>query len=296
MTVFTIALIFIMILLFSWQSLFSRIQANNYPGSEADAPIAFSVWYGLLIAVLTFLGSGLKFQPTLPTVILGVLNALIVLGYNICLLGASSRGNYSITIIFMIFGGILIPLFISVLFKGDVISPLQWAAILLMLVSFFLMNKPEKGAEKNKKGFLLLCVLLFVFNGVYGSVMSWQQDLLQNKESREMVMTTYFMLSLFSFLFLLLKSRGRLSLLKQTKKSALFLILAGLVGTGAQNLMLYLVGAGGVKEGILYTLDNGGAMLFSVLYSVVLFKEKLTKLQIFSLILALVALLSLCAV
>ena len=37
MTVFTIALIFIMILLFSWQSLFSRIQANNYPGSEADA-------------------------------------------------------------------------------------------------------------------------------------------------------------------------------------------------------------------------------------------------------------------
>ena len=142
----------------------------------------------LLIAVLTFLGSGLKFQPTLPTVILGVLNALIVLGYNICLLGASSRGNYSITIIFMIFGGILIPLFISVLFKGDVISTLQWAAILLMLVSFFLMNKP---------GFLLLCVLLFVFNGVYGSVMSWQQDLLQNKESREMVMTTYFMLSLF---------------------------------------------------------------------------------------------------
>ena len=119
---------------------------------------------------------------------------------------------------------------------------------------------------------------------------------MQNKESREMVMTTYFMLSLFSFLFLLLKSRGRLSLLKQTKKSALFLILAGLVGTGAQNLMLYLVGAGGVKEGILYTLDNGGAMLFSVLYSVVLFKEKLTKLQIFSLILALVALLSLCAV
>ncbi len=93
MTVFTIALIFIMILLFSWQSLFSRIQANNYPGSEADAPIAFSVWYGLLIAVLTFLGSGLKFQPTLPTVILGVLNAMIVLGYNICLLGATSRGN-----------------------------------------------------------------------------------------------------------------------------------------------------------------------------------------------------------
>ncbi|MBQ2968211.1 MAG: hypothetical protein IJE10_08855 [Clostridia bacterium] len=294
MSITTLSLILLMIVLFSWQSLFSRLQATAYPGNENDAPIVFSVFYGLIITFITFISAGFIFEPSKATVLLGVLNALIVLGYNICLLGASDRGNYSITIIFMIFGGILIPLFIS-LFKGDTLNAVQWISILVMLLSFILMNLPQKGAtkQKSKKGFLLLCVLLFLFNGFYGAIMAWQQEFTNQTEQNEMIIVTYFCLALFSFLFMLFKNRGQLQSFKQTKKSVLFLIIASSVGTFAQKLMLYLVGPGGVQEGILYTFDNGGAMILSIVYSFCIFKERLTKIQIFSLLMALAALIAL---
>lgn len=294
-----IFLIFVMVVLFSLQSLFSRMQATAYPGDSTLSSIVFTFWFGIFIALFTCFLKQFSFSLSLETIWLGILNAAIVMGYYICLIGASDRGAYSTTTIFMIFGGILIPLLVSVLFMEEKIRGVQWAAIFAMLISFYILNKePQQSETKQtqKRGFFIFCVFLFLFNGIYGVIMDVQQKITGNQENAEMVIVTYIALAIFSFVFLFLRSRctvrGTVQVLRQSRRSFLFVVLAAMAGTAAQNLLLYLLGH--VPAGILYTFDNGGVMLISMLFSMLFFKERPNKLCIFAIFLAFLALIILC--
>ena len=56
------------------------------------------------------------------------------------------------------------------------------------------------------------------------------------------------------------------------RKPAVYLLLCCVSATAAAHLMLYLLTL--VEAPVLYTIDNGGVLVLSVLYSCILFHEK----------------------
>ena len=75
------------------------------------------------------------------------------------------------------------------------------------------------------------------------------------------------------------------------KRICLFLLLCCVCATMAAHLMLYVLKL--VNASVLYTIDNGGVLVLSVLYSCILFKEKLSLAQGIGIALSMVSIIAL---
>ncbi|MBQ5770466.1 MAG: hypothetical protein IIW08_04740, partial [Clostridia bacterium] len=114
----SVLLIALVIVLYSFQTLFCRLYNNAYPGREDVSPFVYCVYYGVFVSIATFLFGGCAFSPSWETVLFGLLNAFALLLYNITLIKATATGSYAIANLSLLSGGILIPLAESVLIFG----------------------------------------------------------------------------------------------------------------------------------------------------------------------------------
>lgn len=271
-------LILFLIVLYTMQSLFCRFFSMNYPGKEENTSFVFSVTTGIAVTILTFAYNGFTFQASWITLLLGLLNAVALFGYNLGLIKATEIGSYSITMISILFGGILIPLFFSVIVYQDTLNVMQLIAIAMMLVSFVFLNWDGLfGNEKKPLSakFLLLCALLFLCNGAYGQLISTQQIMTNDTQREEMIMITYFFMAILALIVLMLKlKKGTVKAFKQNRKSGIFLACCCLIIFSALNLLVYILSL--VNTAVLYTMDNGGVLLLSLVCSCIFFKEKFT--------------------
>lgn len=284
-------LIVFIILLYTMQSLFCRFYSMHAPGDARCTPFVFSVCTGAAVTLLTFCVNGLTYAPSPATLGLGILNAAILLGYNLSLIGATGCGSYSIAMISVMFGGILIPLFCSVLFYHESLNAGQLIAIAIMLVAFVFLNsdglpdRSKKEKEKISGKFVFYCVLVFLCNGAYGQLLSTQQIVMASTQRSEMIMTTYFFAALFALLTLLvLRGKATFECFRQSRKSLLWLILCCVVIFGALNLVMIMLNY--INPAVFYTIDNGGVLMMSVLCSCIFFKERFTLQKIIGVALA----------
>ena len=132
-------LIFVMILMYTAQSLFCKLYSSKYPGEQSVSSSVFSIVIGITIALSGFVVSKFQFAPDLWTWIFGLLNAVVIIGYNLCMVGAAVKGPYSVQMVCMLSGGILVPSFIA-LFMGDRLSWVQWIAVAVILASLALVT------------------------------------------------------------------------------------------------------------------------------------------------------------
>lgn len=290
-------LIALIIALYSFQTLFCRLYNNHFPGRKDSGPVVFSVLYGVLVTVITLAISGFHYAPSRTTLLLGLGNALVLLGYNISLINATGCGSYAVANFCQLSGGILVPLIQSVLFYGHSFTLRQYGGILVMLMAFLALNiegmrgKTGRG-EKREGRFALFCALLFLFNGLYGALIVAQQTALDGAERTEMIVTTFMGTAILA-LIVLMRLRGRQTAreFRQNGKSTLFLGLCCLSAASALNLLMYIMKF--VNAAILYTLENGGVLLLSTLYAVTLFKEKFSPVKAVGVGLAVVSLIML---
>ncbi|MBQ9784683.1 MAG: hypothetical protein IJW29_04200 [Clostridia bacterium] len=287
MDLISIALIAGLVVIYTLQSLLTRYYSASYPGREELASPAFTVVSGLIVTCVTFAFAGFRFEASLITVVLGVVNALTIVLYNTALIKASATGPYSITMVFMIAGGIIIPA-VATTFFGDDLSIVKILSIAVVLASVYMVARKSNESYTNKKSFFLSCLFLAIGNGAYGTILDVQQRLTRGNaevspEKEELIMITYFVGVLISLATLIVREKkGAFKALAQTKKSALFLVGASLVVASAINLMVfalaYMQNHGGTT--ILYTFDNSLVFLLSVAFSCIFMKEKLSKLNV----------------
>ncbi|MBQ7335400.1 MAG: hypothetical protein IJW92_02870 [Clostridia bacterium] len=277
-------LIAFLIVIYTMQSLLTRYYSTYYPGRADMASPVFTVVSGLVVFVVSMAFAGFRFEASPITLILALINALALVLYNTTLIKASSTGPYSITMVFMIAGGIIIPA-VAAAFFGDDISPVKIISILVVLISVYMISRKAGEVYQNKKTFFLSCIGLAVGNGIYGMLLDIQQRLTLpagmevTPEKEEMVALTYLCAALISAVLLIAKEKKEfLGAMKQNKKSLFFLIAASLVVAFAINLMVYILAL--VDTTILYTLDNSCVFLLSVIFSCIYFKEKLSRLNI----------------
>ena len=271
-------LIAILIIISTLQSLFCRIYSGCYPGEEHMASPVFSTVSGFIVALAALAVSGFSFTPAWQTILLGAANAAVVTAYNTCMVRASQTGPYSVQMTFMLSGGILVPAVVSLAF-GDHFSPVKWGAIALIVLSIWLVSRKKGEGKITNRAFLPLCFGLFLANGAYGALFDVQQRLTGEGEKEAMVAVTYAAMAVVSLAVSGVRRRGRLpGDFRQTKKSLLFLILSSLVVAVAINLMVFILPL--VDTTLLYTFDNAGVLLLSVLASCVWFREKLSAVNV----------------
>lgn len=285
-----IFLVILMVLLYSFQSLFTRLYSASYAGADkSEATAVFSVCYGLFIAFTSLAANGFSFAPSWQTWLFGLANAGVLFLYNNAMIEAGNRGSYAFLMIFCMFGGILVPTAVGTLFLDERLTGLQIFAIVLMLVSLVVMNLKGISFKGNSGAYYVWCILLFASNGLYGTVMNLQAVAMKGEERAEMLTILFALSAVAAVVVELAKKRGRKLAegFKMGKRAALSLLVCGGSATGAVNLLMYLLPQ--MKSSILYTIDNGGGLVLSILYSLILFHEHPRKDQIVGMIMAVVS-------
>ena len=281
-------LLILVTVIFTLQSLFAKMYSDHHTGQSCFSSPVFSVIYGFFCAIATVAMNGFVYQPSVETLLLGLVNGVVVFFYNFSLIESSRRGPYSFLMICNLFGGLLVPMFVSLVFYDQKLSVFQWIGVGVMLVAFVLLNLKGENQEKPKRFFYFWSILLGVVNGLYGSILNVQSELFSGGERSEMVTTTFFSLGVLSLGYLALISRKQFfSAFKVGKKSLLFALGACASATAAANLLLYLLSQ--MNPTVIYVTDLGGVLALSVLASVILFKDRMNRFQIVGTVLCLFA-------
>ena len=304
----TALLVALMVLLYSFQSLFCRLFSESYQQKDAGiVSTVFSISYGVFAGVATMFVAGFQFSFSAITLICGLGNALMLLIYNTAMIQASRQGSYSFQMLCMLYGAIILPMIHEALFMGKTLQPLQLAAIGIMLVSLVLMNLQGLSLKGNSKGFLFWCLMLFLSNGFYSILMNVQQaerTALQAEavaqslpipgmERNEMIILTFLGMAVMYTIYQLIKDPKALKEgFKIPKKPLLYLLVCCLSATVAVHLVLLVLPRLN-NATVLFTIDNGSGVVLAALYSLIFFKEKISEVQWAGISLAMVSIIML---
>lgn len=274
--------IFILILLYTGQSFFCRLYTNKYPGDpDATTPV-FSVVSGAITALAALIFAAcVGFHWNWQIIAMGLVNCLILAVYNFCMVKASERGPYSIQMTMMLSGGIIIPALFSYVYGGG-LKPLGWLFVAIIALSILLVSK-KKGESLFSGGlqFWIFVILLFVFNGLYGAIMAHQSVYRVTADSKnELIICTFGFSALINTILGFYQRKSKfISDFRQSKPSLISLLLSSAFTASAVILLTILINSG-MSTDILFTFDNAGVLLFSVLFSFIVFKEKLSWLNL----------------
>ena len=283
-----IALLLILALIYTFQSLFAKLFSNQYTGEARFSSPVFSVIYGLFIGLLTLAMNGFSYEPSLWTFLFGLGNAVVLFLYNLALIEGSRRGPYSFLIICALSGAILVPMAFFGILGTEWITLIRGVGVLVMLVAFVLLNL-KKESQKAKKSFYLWILLLFFVNGFYSVFLSLQARTMGGAERSEMLTTTFLFSGIISAVYLLCSSRKKFfSTFRMKPKAWIFALCSCIAATGAANLVLYMYSTD-LTDTVINATHQGGILVFSVLVSMILFKEKMNWKQIVGSLIAVLA-------
>ena len=277
-------LILTMILLYTMQSFLCKSYADRYPGDSGMSSPVFTVVSGAMTAFISLCFMGFDFHAGHVTVILGILNALALYGYNYYLVTASAAGPYTVLMVFAIVGITIVPTLSAWIGFGQEISILKWVGVALLILGVYLTGKRQKnGGEAytrvDYKRFIPLCIGLALCNGVYAALTDAQQRVTGVSEREEMVCITYATAFVLSLVTVLVRSRGSVRPFKQTRVSLLFLLLSSLsVGLAIHLMVIIIPLLNDITA--LHVLNNSGILIFSAVLSFLFFGERPTRTNI----------------
>ena len=277
-------LILVIVVLYSGQPLFCKMFTDRYPGDSNLSTSVFCIFESIAIPIVTLAWCGFRFEISSLTFLYGLLNMVALLGYNVTLIKAGQLGSYAFLNVMMLFGGISIPLVYSLMVLGESLSLLQIIAIILMFVVLVLMNVEEIQLKGTPLKYYLYCILLFCFNGMYGTLLK-MQSVYNDDQSKEMIIVTFGMMGVVMAVWLAAKEKkNALAAFRLNGKCIPPLLLCLLCASLAINVLVLVIPL--VNVSVLYTVENGGVLLLSAIFSVIFFKEKLSPLKITGIVLA----------
>ena len=275
MTISSFFIMVIMVLFCTLQSLLCRKYSDHYTGDPDLASPVFTIFSGLIVAIVSFLlcAGGIHISPL--TLVLGIVNGLALVFYNTCIIKASQTGPYSILMFFSISGAIVIPLLVAAVAFGELLSLTKIICILIILTSVYLISKKDEEQRIRKSSFWISCSGLALANGCYGTLLDCQQRLTGVAEKEEMVGLTYACAILLSTVLLFTKAKKKaLPAMKLNKKALLYLLGSSISIATATHMLVGLIDQ--IDLSILYTFDSSSVLILSVLCSWLFFKEKLS--------------------
>lgn len=220
------------------------------------------------LAFLLLFGRGMQIH--LPTILLASLYGISLFLSTHFGSRALVLGPMSLTSLIASYS-VVIPFFFGIIFFNESATAVKFLGILLLLVSMLLLKK-RSGDSKFGKGWVMCIAITFLFNGISSVIQKVHQTLYPASFTSEFTLCSFLAaLVLFSAISLIRRESGSCS--------PKFAAAAGIL-LGASNF-LTLTLAGKMDASVLYPMITVFSMLFNILISRLVFKDKLSLIQLF---------------
>ena len=172
---------------------------------------------------------------------------------------------------------VVIPVIFAIILYNDSVTVLKVSGIILALIGVYLSSKKEEKIEIDKK-YVYLPLILFVGSGLLDSLVNYTEKTMLDDAN-----TPYFIPTL----FLVAGSIGSLVCFynifrkKWKVKWNIFLwgIPLGILNYGSIYYILKALKADNLESSVIFPLNNVGIVLMSTFLSIILFSEKLSKIN-----------------
>lgn len=247
---------------------------------------AFSILTAFSAAVILFITGGTPSLPSPYTVGMGMLFGVVTGSYILLYSAALSAGPLSYTVLIAACS-MLIPTFCGALFWKESVGWFQVAGVALLIVAFYFGVNLRKDKRLSPR-WLVLCVMVFLVAGTTGLLQKIHQTSSHKEEINAFLVIAFLtaVLILGGYYFIG-RRKGQTKSFSLLSRTTAMGIAAGLCLGLHHKMNLYLSGV--LPSILFFPIMNGGLILLSSLAGRVVFREKLTRSQIFSLLLGVVA-------
>lgn len=239
-----------------------------------------------LIISLLSLGLGID-KISAPTLICGIIFGILSTLFQSFYMKAMSTGPVSLAVIISNCA-IFIPIIFCTVVYGDELGIFKIIGLVLLVSALFLMmSKKDESAASKKWVFFILVV--FFSNGFAYVVMRIHGHSEAMLESAGFLLVSYLSAAVCSFLVCGVEwARGRRLSYKPLSKSALpYILFTALILGAYQYLNLYVTRT--FESTIAYPLNCMTTMLVSTLFGVVLFRDRLTRVNVIGIVFGITA-------
>lgn len=245
-------------------------------GTSFKAGLTYNAMTGVFSAVMFFVINKFKIEVSGFSLLMAAIFATVVMTYIFIGFKIMEKGNMSLYTLFLMSGGMTVPYIWGVLFLNEELTVIRTLGLAAIILAIVISNSGSKKPDKKQ---LLLCLAVFMLNGV-SSVVS---KLHQINPVSEVVTSPDFAFLVMAFkavicLTVMITFRKRLTVDTEEKlpiKSLIPIILCAALADGF-TYMLQLIGATTLPATVLYPFITGGSVILTSLAGVLVFKEKLT--------------------
>lgn len=279
-------LLFVVIFGVNLQTIFNKQFYLNNPDTKENFIYQYNFF--TLLSACVFLGIiyAFNFNFCLETLIYA---SFFAITFCLCIFSvyqALATGPMSLTVLISSFSTIL-PLLFGVAFLKEKLTFLGILGLIVLALSLILVNKVKKGEKINKK-WLFYITIAFISNGGNSII----QKLHQASVGGDYTICFQFIAMIIAVII-----TGALMLVKEKpnfptffkNSGALNSSLAGIANAIVNITMLYL--AVNMKAVILYPVVSAGGLVISFLTALIIYRERLNKLQYLGSLLGLISIL-----
>ena len=207
----------------------------------------------------------------------------------------TQAGPLTLTILFVNIS-LILPLLFSVIFLGERLTMIKIIGILIIIFIIFMSSRVGFHNEKISKKWLLYAAILFFSNGLMSIIQKYHQFVLPKQDVGNFVTIGYIFASLSSFILFLFiirthehktKTENDKRNVKNIKTFIIIAVISSLCTVFSTGL--YTVVSSAIPSYILFPATNCGIMIISTIFAVFMFKERLNKIKVFSMILGIMA-------
>ena len=275
MGILIIVLIILATLKVTFQGIFARKHISNVVES-----ISFNgVIYFFASLIFSY---ALKCSP--PVIAFALLFGLLTVLFQLFYIQAMRCGNISLTVL-IVNSSMIIPIIVSVLFFDERFGILKIIGITAIHVSLFLST--EKSIIKLNSKWILFSLFAFLTNGSLAVCQQMFGKTVWHKEGASFVAWSYLLATVISFvIYFALKLKQKRSGLKINNLALLYGLFIGIVLGLFQLLNTKAIGT--IDAGLFFPVYNGGTLLLTTIMGVFLFKDRLRRKQIISIIVGII--------
>jgi drug/metabolite transporter (DMT)-like permease len=182
---------------------------------------------------------------------------------------------------------LIIPVIAGIFLYNESITWLIVTGIILALVSVILTSVKDKSMALSKNGTFIL-ILIFFGSGLIDIMMKYMQHhYLTENEGAAFVMVIFMAAAIFGLLWMLLTQRDRFR--NFNKASIVGGIALGIPNFGSIYFLILALEKSGLQSSVLYPINNMGIVAISALFGIFIFKEKISLINFFGILLAIAA-------
>lgn len=284
------------VLMFTAQFGFTKIYGEKAEQKTTPTYVMLVI-ISIIGAVMYLLVGGFKVHFSWNLILYASLFAIIMIPYYILGIKVLSLGSVAIYSMFMMLGGMLLPFVYGLVLLDEPLTFGKTVGCIILTAAIFMQSVVQKNKNENldenseKKGlFILLCIAIFILNGMTGVIAKAYQVSESTPDEIGFTVISCIFTAIFSILFLIpnaVKNKEEVNTTIKKALSPVLLLCMTAIGifTHTGNF-LHLKVAAHLPASIQFPMVSGGVIVFSAIVSTKLFKEKMCKAELWCIIAA----------